>query len=122
MTQQFVQFGVENSQCPGDAQFAGAGLTGAAAAVDGDRDIDRGELAGLIQGIEHLEAVFLGREIIFDRAAVDLNFAGAGFEADSGDGGFAATCGDNVAGGLFGWGRGRDWGGSSVSVDIFWEA
>ena len=98
MAEHVVELGIESPQRAGDAEFASAGLTGRAAAVDFDPDVYSGKLAGLIQGIEDLKAVFDGREILVNRSLVNQDFASAGFDTDASDRSFAAAGGESVAG------------------------
>src|SRR5262245_1220122 len=102
MAQQIVQLGIEGPQSAGQPELAGAGLTGDTAAVDFDGDIDGGEFAGLVEGVEHLKAIFFGGEIILDATAVDFNFSRAGFDADAGHGLLATAGGDGLIGSLRG--------------------
>jgi len=104
-----VEFGVERAQGAGDAEFASASLTGRTAAVDFDPDVYDGKLAGLIQGIEDLKAVFDGREIVVDGSIINQNLACAGFDPDASDCSFATASGQSVTGAGFG-GRGWGWG------------
>src|SRR5882724_1338511 len=73
----------------GDAVPDGAGLAVGAAALDVDADVKLagGGRGGQRLGDDHPERV--GGEISFERASVDGDLAGAGGDADAGNGGLA---------------------------------
>ena len=98
-----------------------------AAAVAAGPDVHFAAGVGHFEGAENGFAVFFGGEIIVEGSAVDLDFSGAGRDANAGDGGLAATDAPGV-GRLCFWGfrfgrLGEDgstgWGFSIVSVG--WE-
>ena len=88
-----AQLGVELDERAGDAHAQGAGLAGDAAAVDGDVDVvgllDAGDPQRL--GDDHL--VRARREVHRQLPLVDGDRAGAGTQADAGDGLLAAAGG-----------------------------
>jgi hypothetical protein len=83
--------GVHAQQGPGDAQANGPRLAGQAAAADVDMHIVFGGGFSQGQGLGGGGAVGFHAEIIFKSASVDENFSRSGGEANSGDGGFAAS-------------------------------
>src|SRR3954471_24510014 len=83
--------GLEPDERAGDREAQGPGLAGDAAAVQGGDDV---VLVGLLQGDERLLdelLVHLVREVVVERAPVELEVAGARNEADADDGLLAAA-------------------------------
>src|SRR5581483_6594818 len=83
----------------GDAVTDGASLAVGAAALDIDPDVHLAGHGGDFERMVDDHAQGLGGEIIFERQAVDDDLAGAGGEADAGDGGLATTGAEEFRGG-----------------------
>src|SRR6266581_653396 len=91
----FFEARVVDLERSGDAQLAGAGLAGRAAAADANDDVHRLPPLGERERIKHLIALFFVGEIILQLAAVDRDLTIARTHADAGDSRLAATGAEN---------------------------
>jgi hypothetical protein len=87
---------VVSHQSAGDALHAGTSLTGAAAAMDADHDIDTIANAGMLERSYDSVLILKDREIMCELALVDRQFAAAGANPHAGDRGFTATSSEGV--------------------------
>src|SRR5262249_3608680 len=83
-------------QSAGDALHASAGLTGAAAAVNANHNVDAIANAGMLQRSHHCVLVLNDWEVVCELALVDRQLAAAGANPHAGDRGFAATSSEGV--------------------------
>ena len=91
-----VEVAVVPHQGAGDALHAGAGLAGAAAAVDANDHVDAVAHAAVLERRDDRVAILLDRKIVFQLALVDRELAAAGANSHAGDRGFAATGSEGV--------------------------
>ncbi len=96
--QGWAEGGVDFEQGAGDAVAHGAGLAGGASTGHDDAEVELRFIGGDGEGFDGLHAQLFEREVGFEGAAIDRDFAGAWGHTDAGDGGFAPACAEEVRG------------------------
>jgi len=85
-----AQFGVERDQSPGDTQLDCPGLSGYAASICEDQQIETIRHFDRQERQPYRHPSRFGRKVVFQFTAIDRDFARSGPEEHSGDAAFAA--------------------------------
>ena len=91
-----IKTSVVHTQGTGNAELAGAGLTGDPTAADADDDVHFVFFARFSQRSQNGVALLHGAEVIFKAAAIDRDEALAGTDTNAGDSGFTTTGSERV--------------------------
>ena len=96
LTEFVREIAVVAHQRPGDALHAGAGLPGAAAAMDANHHVHAVPHTRMIQRGNDCISVLWNGEVVLQGALVDRELATAGANSHAGNGGFAAAGSEGV--------------------------